>query len=90
MPSAAAKRAPTKRVPVKRANPLGEPPPANRAERRARLRAEDLLDTHEACAYLRVSRTTLREYIRAGFIHPIRLGPKLLRFDVDDLDGALS
>jgi hypothetical protein len=37
-----------------------------------------------------MGKTTLREYIARGLIHPIRLGPKLLRFDVDDLDGALS
>jgi excisionase family DNA binding protein len=44
----------------------------------------------EACAYLRIGKTTLRQYISDGLIHPLRLVPKLLRFDPDDLDGALS
>lgn len=49
----------------------------------------ELLTTAEACAYLRVGRTTLRQFIADGLIHPIRLGPKLLRFDPRDLDGVL-
>ena len=69
--------------------------PARRAARRghAPIRARgitpaDLLKTDEACAYLRVSKTTLRQYIADGLIHPIRLGPKSLRFDPVDLDGC--
>lgn len=49
----------------------------------------ELKSTAEACAYLRVSRTTLRQYVADGLLHPIRLGPKLLRFDPRDLDGLL-
>lgn len=49
----------------------------------------ELLSTHGACDYLKVSKTTLRSYISKGLIHPIRLGPKLLRFDPDDLDSVL-
>jgi excisionase family DNA binding protein len=49
----------------------------------------ELLKTREACAYLRVSRTTLRQYVADGLIHPIRLGPKNLRWDTADLDGVL-
>ena len=49
----------------------------------------ELKTTAQACAYLGVSRTTLRQYIADGLLHPIRLGPKLLRFDPRDLDGAL-
>ena len=48
-----------------------------------------LLTTREACAYLRVCKTTLRTWIADGLIHPIRLGPKVLRFDPRDLDGVL-
>ena len=55
-----------------------------------RVCGKDLLSTAEACAYLRIGKTTLRQYIADGRIHPIRLGPKLLRFDPDDLDGVLS
>lgn len=49
----------------------------------------DLLTTREACAYLRVGRTTLRQYIADGLIRPLRLGPKNLRFDPRDLDSVL-
>ncbi len=52
-------------------------------------RPDSLLKTDEACAYLRVSRTTLRELIRQGKIHPLKLGGRL-RFDPRDLDQALS
>jgi len=71
--------------------------PTNRAARRKQYTAyprtstppSQLLKTREACAYLRVSRTTLRQYIADGLIHPIRLGPKTLRFDPADLDSVL-
>lgn len=49
----------------------------------------ELLTTREACACLRVGRTTLRQYIADGLIHPLRLGPKNLRFDPRDLEGVL-
>jgi excisionase family DNA binding protein len=65
-------------------------PIPNRAVRRVCARGKDLLSTAEACAYLRIGKTTLRQYIIDGRIHPIRLGPKLLRFDPADLDGVLS
>ncbi len=72
--------------------------PANRAARRhpqsqvpsaLRTAPSELLTTAEACAYLRIGRTTLRQLIADGWIHPVRLGPKLLRFDPADLDGVL-
>jgi excisionase family DNA binding protein len=43
--------------------------------------------TREACAYLRIGKSTLRTWISDGLIHPIRLGPKVLRFDTADLDS---
>ena len=49
----------------------------------------ELLTTAEACEYLRVGRTTLRQYVADELIHPLRLGPKNLRFDPRDLDGLL-
>jgi excisionase family DNA binding protein len=61
-----------------------------RPGQRGRIRGKDLLSTAEACAYLRIGKTTLRQYIADGRIHPIRLGPKLLRFDPADLDALLS
>ncbi len=56
---------------------------------RATTAPSELLTTAEACAYLRVGKTTLRQYIADGLIHPRRLGPKNLRFDPRDLDGLL-
>ena len=47
-----------------------------------------LLTTREACEYLRVGKTTLRQD-RHGLIHPLRLAPKNLRFDPRDLDTVL-
>ncbi len=52
-------------------------------------RPDTLLKSREACDYLRVSMTTLRELIRQGVIHPLKLGGRL-RFDPRDLDGALE
>ena len=74
--------------------------PANRTARRGQVlpayprpRASTppsaLLTTREAMAYLRISKTTLRHYVADGLLHPIRLGPKNLRWDPADLDSVL-
>ena len=74
--------------------------PPNRAARRGQVlpahprpRAttppSELLATREAMAYLRISKTTLRQYVADGLLHPIRIGPKNLRCDPADLDGVL-
>jgi excisionase family DNA binding protein len=76
-PPVAAKRA---AAPVKKPGPYRQVP---------RSRANELLKTGEAAAYLKVSKTTLRELIRNGKVHPMRLGGQL-RFDPDDLEGAVS
>lgn len=52
--------------------------------------ADYLLSTRQSCDYLGVSRTTLYEWVRDGLITPARLGPRMLRFDVADLDALLS
>jgi excisionase family DNA binding protein len=70
----AARRHPPKQMP---AYPRTSTPPS------------ELLTTREACAYLRVGRTTLRQLAADGLLHPIRLGMKLLRWDPADLDGVL-
>ena len=49
----------------------------------------ELLTTKEAMAYLRVGKTTLFEWVADGLLHPIRLGPKMLRWDPAELDTLL-
>jgi len=73
-PNRAARRHPSKQMP---------------AYPRTSTPTSQLKTTREACTHLRVSRTTLRQYIKDGLIHPIRLGPKSLRFDPRDLDSVL-
>jgi excisionase family DNA binding protein len=53
-----------------------------------RRRANELLKTREAAAYLKIGVTKLRELIAAGEIHPMRLGGEL-RFDPDDLERVV-
>ena len=52
--------------------------------------ADYLLSTKASCEYLGVSRTTLYDWVRDGLITPTRLGPRMLRFDIADLDAVLS
>jgi excisionase family DNA binding protein len=52
--------------------------------------ADYLLSTKASCEYLGVSRTTLYDWVRDGLITPTRLGPRMLRFDIADLDALLS
>lgn len=45
---------------------------------------------HEAALYLKVSDKTIRAQIRSGKIPAHRLGPTLIRIDLDELDAALQ
>ncbi len=63
--------------------------PARRPPMPPSPRPDTLLKTDEAAAYLRVSRTTLRELIRQGAVHPLKLGGRL-RFDPRDLESVLT
>jgi excisionase family DNA binding protein len=57
----------------------------------ARRKPSDyLLSTWQACDFLGISRTTLYQYVADGLITPTRLGPRMLRFDVADLEALLS
>ncbi len=49
----------------------------------------EVLTTRQACAALAVSRSTLWALIRAGRLHPSRLGPRTLRFDRAEVRGVL-
>jgi excisionase family DNA binding protein len=64
--------------------------PARAAAPHIPPRLRDLLTSQEACAYARISMTTLRDYVRDGRLHAYKLGPKSLRFDPADLDKLLS
>ncbi len=55
-------------------------PPAKPAPRKG-----DLVSTTEACARLQVSESTLRNWVKKGLITPYIVGPRLWRFDPDDL-----
>jgi excisionase family DNA binding protein len=44
------------------------------------------LSTAEAAQYLGVSINTIRNYVGAGKLKVRRMGPRLLKFDVADLD----
>lgn len=58
--------------------------PRRVTERRKNLSAQ------EAADYLNISLRTLRNWLAAGIIDGHRIGPRLLRFDADDLDRAVS
>lgn len=49
---------------------------------------ERLLDVHQVCEMLGVSRSTLHVWTKRGFLpSPIRLGPKLLRWERESLQA---
>ena len=56
----------------------------NRAERRKNL------NSAEAAEYLNISLRTLHKWLREGRVQAHRAGPRLLRFDADELDQAVS
>ncbi len=63
--------------------------PTNRAARRHPVAAA-YLTTADAAHYLAVGESTLRKWQRAGLITPVRVGPKLLRWRIADLDAMAS
>lgn len=48
------------------------------------------LSTAQAAEYLGVSVNTVRNYVGAGRLKVRRMGPKLLKFDVADLDRLIE
>ena len=48
------------------------------------------LDYKSAAAYLGLSEFTLRRYVSLGFIPYLKLGPKLVRFNIQDLEKWLE
>ena len=49
----------------------------------------ELLTQQEAAEYLRVSLKTLRRLVREGRLSEVRLGPRLPRYRVRDLDALV-
>jgi len=52
--------------------------------------ADYLVSSRQACDYLGISKTTQYQWVADGLITPVRLGPRMLRFNIDDLDGLMS
>ena len=50
----------------------------------------DLLTQQEAARYLRVSLKSLRRLVREGKLPEVRLGPRLPRYRVRDLDALVA
>lgn len=48
------------------------------------------LNSAQAAEYLNISYRTLHKWLRDGIIQAHRAGPRLLRFDADELDEAVS
>ncbi|WP_373199833.1 helix-turn-helix domain-containing protein [Mycobacterium marinum] len=61
-------------------------PLANRRERRH----PELIGLQAAADYCDVSYRTLRRWIAGGRIKAVRVGPRLLKVDVADLDSLLQ
>jgi excisionase family DNA binding protein len=60
--------------------------PANRRERRH----PELMGLSEAAVYCDVSYRTMRRWIAAGRLNGVRVGPKLLKVSVAELDKVMS
>ena len=56
--------------------------PSNRRERRH----PELIGVHEAAQYCGVDPCTLRRWVTAGHLNAYRVGPKLIKVDVAELD----
>lgn len=48
--------------------------------------AERLMNKRDACTYLKVSLATLNRFVRNGLLVAIKLGKRLVRFKVSDLE----
>ncbi|WP_370499771.1 helix-turn-helix domain-containing protein [Mycolicibacterium sp. jd] len=60
--------------------------PANRRERRH----PDLIGLQEAADCCDVSYRTIRRWIAAGHLNAVRVGPRLLKVDADELAAFLQ
>lgn len=60
-----------------------------RAEGRDKYMENDLLTQQEAAKHLRISLKSLRRLVREGRLPEVRLGPRLPRYRIRDLDALL-
>ena len=60
-----------------------------RAEGRDKYMENDLLTQQEAAKLLRISLKSLRRLVREGRLPEVRLGPRLPRYRIRDLDALL-
>lgn len=60
-----------------------------RTKGRWKYMENELLTQQEAAEYLRVSLKTLRRLVREGKLSEVRLGPRLPRYRVRDLDALV-
>ena len=59
-------------------------------EGREKYMESDLLTQQEAARHLRVSLKSLRRLVREGKLPEVRLGPRLPRYRVRDLDALVA
>jgi excisionase family DNA binding protein len=86
-PNCAARRAAARRKPSA-VHPAPVPYPTARPRRIDP--SEYLLPTREAAEFAGIGQSTLRKYVRMGLITPTRVGPRRLRFAIEDLEGLFS
>lgn len=61
---------------------------SNRAPRRAAVR-RDLATMAEAAEYARLSVRTIRRYVADGRLTGYKVGPRLIRVDLDEVDSIM-
>ncbi len=49
-----------------------------------------LLTKNELCKYLRCSLPTIDNWMKAGILPYYKVGGKLIRFDIDEVDSSLG
>jgi len=49
-----------------------------------------LVSMSEAAEHLGICERTMRRYVAEGRVRAFKLGPKIVRFDVNDLDDLLT
>lgn len=47
------------------------------------------ITVRQVCDKHQISRRTVYRYIQQGLLNPYRVGPKLIRFDADEVERAL-
>ncbi len=69
--------------------PTSPPPSTTPSALAPRLPARRLVTIQAAADHLDISTKTVRRYIAAGLLTAYRVGPRLLKIDVAEVDGLL-